>query len=135
MFKRNFILLFIIGLSVNSYGRGGGRDSTTVRKPNERVTWIGELTDDPATHNTRHEHKLVFVRQDSGEKYAVEGSPELLKLHHETGKNYLVEIEAEKRPRFFSEYLKVSSFKVLKETSPEIPHHEVSPAPFPTMGE
>lgn len=135
MFIRNLILLLVIGFSVNSYGRGAGRDYSP-RKPNEKVTWIGEVSDSPESHNTKHDHKLTFTRQDNGKKYDVKDSAELKKLHHETGKNYLMEIQAEIHPWFFSEYLTVSSFKVLKETSESIPHKEIQETSNnPTMGE
>lgn len=134
MFVRNLVLLLVISFSVNSYGRGAGRDYSP-RKPNEKVTWIGEVSDSPESHNTRHEHKLTFTRQDNGATYDIKESPELKKLHHETGKNYLMEIQAEIHPYFFSEYLTVSNFKVLKETSGEIPHNEVKDSSASTSGE
>lgn len=118
---RSFILIFILGLSVNSFARGGSDGRT--HRPNQKVTWIGELSDDPSTHDTKHQHKLRFTRQDNGERYDVKDSPELSQLH-ESGKNYLLEIDAEIHPYFFSSYLTVDRFKILKATTEEIPHVE-----------
>lgn len=90
----------------------------------EIVKWVGEIRDDASTHTTEHVHNLEFVRQNDGSSYDIVESPELVKLHHETEKNFLVEIEAEITSRFlfWGGNLVVKKFKVLQETSEALPH-------------
>ena len=102
--------------------KGEGRDPSDrkpVKSEPEIVKWIGEVKDDASNHTTRHGHELEFVKKDDGKEYDIVDSPDLQNLHHETGKNFLVEIEAEKTPRFlfWGGNLIVKNFKVLEETS------------------
>lgn len=90
------------------------------------VKWVGEIHDDESTHNTRHWHELKFTKKDDGKTYDISSNPDMVKLHHDTEKNYLVEIEAEKTPRFllWGGELVVKKFKILAETSDIIPHNK-----------
>ena len=87
------------------------------------ITLTGEIKDDPSTHDSTHNHDLKFIQKDTGYSYQIK-SEELVKLHHETEKNYLVEVEAEKKLNFlfFGESLLVKKFKIIAETSASIPH-------------
>lgn len=125
-------LAFIL-VSANAFALPGeGRDRSFDRTSShtkfqpEIVKWVGEVKDDRSTHTTEHRHELEFVKKDDGKRYDIVDSPELVKLHHETGKSYLAEIEAEKTPRFlfWGGNLIVKNFKVLEETSDVIPHAE-----------
>lgn len=129
--KTKLISIVVLGILVtysSAFGiKGRGRDSSD-RKPvisePEIVKWIGEVKDDASSHTTRHEHELEFVKKDDGKEYDIVDSPDLQNFHHETGKNFLVEIEAEKTPKFlfWGGNLIVKNFKVLEETSDVIPH-------------
>lgn len=81
----------------------------------EIVQWVGVVGDDVSSHDSRGNHELKFVKNENGETYDIEDSPELIKLHDETGKKYLVEIVAEKTPKFlfWGGNLIVKKFKVL----------------------
>ena len=120
-------------LSAFAIGGGGERSGRMQRQKTsqpEVVRWVGLVKDEASTHTTEHEHALQFVRKDTGDSYDIKDSPDLVKLHHETEKNYLVELEAEKTSRFlfWGGNLIVKNFKVLEEASDRIPHQE--PAPF-----
>lgn len=90
----------------------------------EIVKWVGTIQDNADSHTTEHKHELEFTRKDNGDSYDIVDSPELVKLHHETEKNYVVEIEAEKTPKFlfWGGNLIVKNFKVLEEASSRIAH-------------
>jgi hypothetical protein len=129
----NTLAVLAICLTVsNSYAfRGDGIEKNMGSKQEstsepEIVKWVGEVKDDWSTHTTEHKHELEFVKKDDGKKYTIVDSPQLVQLHHESGKNYLMEIEAEKTPvfLFWGGNLIVKSFKVLGETSGEIAHNE-----------
>lgn len=112
----------------------GGRDRSVASAKTsapEIVKWIGEISDSSSEHTTTHGHSLEFVNKETGNSYDIVDSPELVKLHHESEKNYLVEIEAEKTPRFlfWGNNLIVKNFKVLDETA-SVPH---LPAPEPSQ--
>lgn len=98
------------------------------------VKWVGEISDSAADHTTLHGHKLKFKTRETGDTYDIVDSPELVKLHHETEKNYLVEIEAEKTSRFlfWGGNLIVKNFKVLGDTA-SVPH--LTPPPVRTARE
>ena len=112
-----FIILTLLGLSL--FGC-----ASTTQSSSSQTKLIGEVIDEPATHDTRHLHSLKFIDQATGKTFKVVDSPNLVKLHHETGKSYLIEAEVEKKPKFifWGENLVVKNFSVLKETSEEIPH-------------
>jgi len=90
----------------------------------EIVKWVGTVKDDADSHTTEHEHELEFTRKDNGDSYDIVDSPELVKLHHDTEKNYVVEIEAEKTSKFlfWGGNLIVKNFKVIEEASDRIAH-------------
>lgn len=90
----------------------------------EIVKWAGTIKDKDGSHTTEHEHELEFTRKDNGDSYDIVDSPDLVKLHHETEKNYVVEIEAEKTPKFFfwGGHLIVKNFKVIEDASGPIEH-------------
>jgi hypothetical protein len=98
--------------------------ASTTQNLSSETKMIGEVTDEPTTHDTRHLHTLKFVDQVTGESFKVVDSPNLVKLHHETGKSYLIEAQVEKKQKFifWGENLIVKSFSILKETSEEVPH-------------
>lgn len=100
-----------------------GIDRQPAKSEPEIVKWVGEVKDEPSDHTTEHDHKLEFIKKDDGKEYDIVDSPELVKLHHETEKNYLVEIEAEKTSRFlfWGGNLIVKNFKVIQETG-SVPH-------------
>lgn len=128
-FLQNAVLITLIVSNASSFGRGLRTEAsrnTKARQP-EIVDWVGEVKDDPASHNSDHDHDLEFVKKDDGESYDIVDSPELLNLHHTTGKNYLVRMEAEKTPRFlfWGGNLIVRKFDVLEETSESLPHQTV----------
>ena len=127
--KNKILALVFLGL-VTSYSAAfarGGDGSNFERRPAksepEIVKWVGEIKDEASDHTTEHGHSLEFVKKDDGKEYDIVDSPELVKLHHETEKNYLVEVEAEKTPRFlfWGGNLIVKNFKVLEETA-SVPH-------------
>lgn len=123
-------LIAVASLSVHSafaIERDGGprfNREPSVKSEPEIVKWIGEVRDEPSSHTTNHEHELTFVKKDDGENYDIVDSPELVKLHHETEKNFLVEIEAEKTPRFlfWGGNLVVKNFRVINELGGPIAH-------------
>ena len=135
--------VFITGLSLLifqgvAHARGGeNRPTQAERMERERaakpevVRWVGVIKDDASTHTEKHEHELKFVNNETGDAYDLENSSELVKLHHDSEKNLLVEIEAEKKPRFlfWGGQLVVKSFKVIREASEAIPHAKFSPTP------
>lgn len=102
--------------------------ASTTTKTNQPTTMIGEVTDDISTHDTRHEHELKFKNQDTGEVFTIVDSPELMKVH-ENGKNVLIEANVAKSSKFlfWGGNLIVKNFRVIKETSDEIPHTYVAP--------
>jgi len=99
---------------------------------NEKTTnVIGEVTDDSSTHTTEHEHELKFKNQETGEVLDIVDSPSLVKLHHESEKNLLIEAQVARTPKvlFWGNNLVVKNFRVIKETSDVIPHVYVNTAP------
>ncbi len=130
MKTKHIYVVFLVVLATYSSAfaiKGKDRDLNdrkSVKSEPEIVKWLGEVKDDASSHTTRHGHELEFVKKDDGEEYDIVDSPDLQNLHHETGKNFLVEIEAEKTPKFlfWGGNLIVKNFKVLEETSDVIPH-------------
>jgi hypothetical protein len=100
-------------------------DPKPVKSEPEIVKWVGNVKDEVVDHTTEHKHALKFVKKGDNEEFDIVDSPELVKLHHETEKNYLMEIEAEKTPRFlfWGGSLIVKKYKVLEETA-SIPHFD-----------
>ncbi len=92
---------------------------------NEKVTWLGKIQDDESEHDQSHEHKLSFIRQENGKAYDVQ-IPELRQMHHETDKNFLVEIQGEVTPKFlfWGGNLILRSVRILQKLDGP-PHHEV----------
>lgn len=129
-YSLSLALIAVTSLSIHpafAMERDGGprfnRDSNIKSEP-EIVKWVGEVRDELSSHTTDHEHDLKFIKQDTGDDYDIVDSPELVKLHHETEKNYLMEIEAEKTPRFlfWGGNLVVKNFRVVKELGGPIAH-------------
>lgn len=130
-----FILSFyfpILGFARIDFDKPGIRRDFLGEKntdsSNENVVWVGKVRDEISTHDTSHEHELRFIRQSDGKSFDIESS-ELKKLHHETDKNFLVEINAEKTPRFlfWGGNLIVKSYKILEsiDGSPHQPDVEL----------
>ncbi len=126
-FKNSFTIL-ILTLSGASFAYAGESDVPSASSNKKIVRWVGEIKDDNVEldHTTKHQHDLEFTNEETGKSYDIVSSDALVKLHCETGKNYLVEIEAELTPRvlFWGNNLNITKFKVLKETSRTIAHHE-----------
>lgn len=97
--------------------------ASTTTKQNQTTTMIGEVSDDISTHDTRHQHELMFKNQETGEVFKVVDSPKLMELH-ESQKNYLIEANVSRTNKFlfWGGNLVVKNFNVIKETSDEIPH-------------
>ncbi len=140
MKTNNILYALIIGFAFTSSlhsafamerGEGGprltriDRESHATSKP-EMVKWAGEVRDDAASHTNDHEHALTFLNKEDGKIYDVVDSPALVKLHHETEKSFLVEVEAEKTPRFlfWGANLIVKNFRVISELGESVPHNE-----------
>ena len=119
-------LLCTLTLCVASTGfaKGPHNKQTALPKPANVVSWVGEIKDTSLSHTTRHFHELEFTNKETGKSYDIVDSPELKKLHCESGKNFLVKIEAERTPRvlFWGNNLIVKSFTVLGETSEVVAH-------------
>ncbi|MDZ4660138.1 MAG: hypothetical protein SGJ18_00830 [Pseudomonadota bacterium] len=96
---------------------------------NEMVVWVGRIDDKNARHN-QHQHDLKFSKKDDGRSFDLD-SEGLTNLHHDTEKNYLVEIVAVKTPRFlfWGNDLKVRSFRVLEELE-AVPHVNSNESPL-----
>lgn len=93
----------------------------------DNVKWVGLIKDDASTHTELHEHKLQFVRLEDGKSYNLKFAEELIKLHHDNEKNYIVEIEAERKPKLFSkDVLEIQQFKIIREAGGQIPHNKHS---------
>lgn len=123
--KRFFTSIFApLVLSLNAQAFPGPHDSLATRAPKpEIVNWRGEISDPPEEHTTLHSHHLRFKEEITGEVYDIVNSPELVKIHHETEKNYRLLIEGEITPRFlfWGGNLIVRNFKILKSTA-HVPH-------------
>lgn len=129
--NRKSISVLFLGILVSSSSAFAMRGEMGILDRSDRspavqpeiVKWIGEVKDEAATHTAGHEHELKFVKKDDGKEYGIKDSPDLVKLHHETERNFIVEIEAEKTPRFlfWGGNLIVRNFKVLEETD-SAPH-------------
>lgn len=110
--------------------RGEGPSIRVERQPrtesSDTLRWCGTVDDKTETHTTEHKHRLRFVTAD-GAEYKIVDSPELVKLHHETGKSYVIEAEVEKTTRFlfWGGNLRVKKFTVLEEGAAK-PHLEVT---------
>lgn len=126
MTKSYLVAIFILATTLNAQARDGispREFSNSKPSPPEIVKWIGEISDSASDHTTLHNHSLEFKSLETGKSYDVVDSPELVKIHHDKEKNYLVEIEAEKTPRFlfWGGNLIVKNFKVLNEIA-SVPH-------------
>lgn len=125
-YSMKYVYLTAIALSFFSCA------STNVSKnANGRMVLTGEISDVLSTHDTRHEHELKFKDQETGKVFNVVDSPELVKLHHDSGKNYLIEADATQTSKFlfWGGNLVVKNFRVIKETSEEIPHRHYDDTP------
>lgn len=129
------VLKVLMAALVISAGVGCATTPTDTNKSetgnkNQTVKWIGKISDPAATHTTNHNHDPDFIRQGTNEKYDIVDSPELLKFHHESERNHLLEIEGELTPRFlfWGNNLIVKKFTVLEELD-AAPHLKPQPAP------
>ena len=126
-FKNSFTAL-VLTLSGASFAYASETDAKSSTSDKKIVRWIGEVKDDyvELDHTTKHQHDLEFTNAETGKTYDLVDIDELVKIHCETEKNYLVEIEAELTPRvlFWGNNLIVKKFKILKETSQVIAHLE-----------
>jgi hypothetical protein len=93
------------------------------------VKWIGETSCMPSSHNTRHNHQLIFKGQLTGIKYNLQ-SDRISKIHCESSKNLLVEIQANKPETFLfgKPTIKEKSFRMLNFLGEEGYDH-VTPVP------
>ncbi len=101
-----------------------GCASTQEMDQNGKV--VGEVKDTSATHDSRHLHRLTFKDSKSGQTFKIVESPSLVKQHHETEKELLIEAKVRKTPSFlfWGGNLIVEEFSVLKEMSEAIPHSQ-----------
>lgn len=105
--------------------------ASTEKNSNEKTTSvIGEVTDDSSTHTTEHGHRLKFKNQETGEVTDIVDSPNLVKLHHESEKNLIIEAQVTRTPKvlFWGGKLVVKDFRVIKESSDSIPHVYIDPS-------
>ena len=138
---KKFTLMLGVVMLFNSQSvlafRGIDPDRSEVKdqKP-EIVKWVGVVKGTEDYHTTDHDHELVFVRQSDGEDFDIVDSPKLVKLHHNSEKNYLMEIEAEKTSRFlfWGGNLIVKNFKVLKELE-TVAHKKPARTPVRTFSD
>lgn len=138
MTKSYLVAIAIFAVSFSAQARDGInfreiRDSKP--QPPEIVKWIGEISDSASDHTTLHGYSLKFTNNETGKSYDIKDSPELVQIHHDNEKNYLIEIEAEKTPRFlfWGNNLIVKNFKVLNEIA-SVPHL-APPERTPTLRE
>lgn len=125
-------VLMIVGAEAQArtFDRGEAVDLRVWQRANsqkvepEMVKWIGEISD-ASGHTSGHEHSMQFKNQVTGKVYDLT-APDLTKLHHDAEKNYLVEIEAEKRPKFlfWGGDLVVKKYRVIRDIA-SVPHEEV----------
>ena len=124
---KKIMSLSLLATAVSSY-QAIAFDNVEKKIEKTAMTRVGEIKDDSVemSHTTRHRHNLEFIDKDTGKSYDVVDSPALEKIHCESGKNLLVEVEAELTPRvlFWGNNLIVKNFKILGETSDLIPHQE-----------
>lgn len=88
--------------------------------------WVGTVQDDENVHTTEHGHNLRFTRLDDGEQFNIVDSPQLVKAHCEGEKNYIVEIDAEKTPKFlfWGGNLIVKNFRIVEPSlAKHVPHY------------
>ena len=114
---KNLISIMIISVfSFSALADSKGSDNIEAEESKSIVTWVGYVDADGG-HTTRHDHYLEFVRKSDGESFDIKDSPELEQVHCDSSKKLLVEIEAEKTPRFlfWGGNLIVKDFKVLEE--------------------
>ena len=126
---RSLVITIALVLSASSLSAQSFRDrdfpsdrSKKVERNYEKVKWVGYIEAD-GSHTSKHYHDLDFVRQSDGESFDVIKSPALEKIHCDTEKRLLVEIEAERTPKvlFWGNNLIVKKFTVLEELEP-VPH-------------
>lgn len=118
---KKYLYTFLMLTFAFNFSNAADSDSKNVQ---DTMTWVGEVKDTPRTHTTDHRHALEFIRDEDGKSFDIVDSPDLKKLHHESGKNYRIEAQVEKTPKFlfFGGNLIVKSFKVIEETSESLPH-------------
>lgn len=136
MNKCYLLALALMASSANAYAIAREPRSWRETQPTSSpdiVKMVGEISDSASDHTTLHEHQLEFKSRETGDTYNIVDSPDLVKLHHQTEKNYLVEIVAEKTPRFlfWGGNLIVKSFRVLNETA--VVPHLAAPSPQPRV--
>ena len=134
LFKTLFFLL-VLTVSATSFARGGAgglgiadRASSLKSEP-VIVKWVGVVKSD-GPHSKDHNHAIEFKNSKDGKTYDIVDSDEILKVHCEKQKDLLVNITAEKTPRFlfWGGNLIVKSFSVIEELAPD-PHKVRQPQP------
>ena len=116
--------------AVTAYARIDERHDHSIHqkskpRPKEVVNWVGKTHCMHTSHTTNHTHRLEFVNEETGEEFDLESS-KLIEIHCKTGKNYRVEVTAEKSGGFlfWNGDLKVKSYKVLAELDDEVYVHK-----------
>lgn len=130
-----FCALVAFASSLNVYASNDGVPQSNLKTEQisapETLKLVGEISDPASGHTTRHKHNLKIKNLETGESYKIVDSPELVKIHHENEKNYLVEIEAEVTSRFlfWGGNLTVKNFKVIDEIA-SVPHFPATEREF-----
>jgi|TARA_Y100000817_G_C16781318_1_gene510731 hypothetical protein len=108
LIKKSIVFLSTLLLSLNLFASTDGQGS---------FIWNGVVRSSELSHTTDHTHFLEFVRSEDKEVFDIVDSPELAKLHHDTNRNYRVEIEGQLTSKFlfWGGNLVVKKFKVLEE--------------------
>jgi hypothetical protein len=91
---KNVLVLFMMSVFVMNAKAASLPSAGTVQ-------WVGEIKDDSYAHGNEKTHHLFFVKKDNGEKFNISNIDEVQRMHNESGKNYMVEIEATQMPRSF----------------------------------
>ena len=128
----SFLLFLVFSSSLQSQAKLRDRDFLFDRNKKEdrvyeKVKWIGYIEAD-AGHTTKHYHDVRFVKKSNNQGFDIINSPMLEKAHCASEKRLLVEIEAERTPKFlfWGNNLIVKKFKILKELEAEPHKKEIS---------
>ena len=122
MKKQILFAAMALALSSNSYAG-----------ENQTVKWTGSVYDKSSSHTSDHFHSLIFKNNETMEEFDIVDSENLSKLHHDTNKNFVAEVEGYITSKFlfWGGNLVVTSYKVLEESDAG-PH--TAAAKIPNIG-
>lgn len=105
--KNCFVILVVTFLSINAFSKS---------EEDKILNWTGVVKASDLSHTKKHDHFLEFVRSDDDKVFDIIDSPELVKMHHDTNRNYKVKIEGYLTSKFlfWGGNLVVKNFKVLE---------------------